>query len=104
MSNPGQYLPAISETSEAHIEQYKAGGLINHALGAPERTMDGLIQSHLERTALLEARGDTAPERPMYVFNPDNRLLVNYSLRRDSKADRSGLFAEIVELDEEGHP
>lgn len=80
------------------------GGLIEAVVGEPERRMDGIVKRHLDRVALLQARGDTSPERPVYIFNPDSRLLINYSLRRDENPDCSGLFAEIVELDEEGKP
>lgn len=86
------------------IDRLREGGLISHVLSGPERSMDRMISSHLERVAILQARGDTVPERPMYIFNPDSRLLINYSLRRDANPARSGLFAEVVELDEKGKP
>jgi len=86
------------------IDRLREGGLISRALSGPERSMDRMISGHLERVAILQARGDTIPERPMYVFNPDSRLLIKYSLRRDADPARSGLFAEVVELDEKGKP
>lgn len=92
-----------TETSK-QIDRLREGGLISHALGGPERSMDRMIASHLERVAILQARGDTIPERPMYIFNPDSRLLIKYSLRRDTNPARSGLFAEVVELNEKGDP
>ena len=86
------------------IDRLREGGLISHVLSGPERSMDRMISGHLERLAILQARGDTIPERPMYVFNPDSRLLIKYSLRRDINPSRGGLFAEVVELDEKGKP
>lgn len=88
----------------AQIDKLKKGGLISYAVSAPERRMDRLIKGHLDKVALLQARGDTVPERPVYIFNPDSRLLISYALRRDKNPARSGLFAEVVELDEEGKP
>ena len=106
MTAPGEFeksLVPFSE-SEAAIEQYKAGGIIEHALGAPEQSMDRMIQGHLGEVALFEARGDNTPERPMYIFNPESRLLINFALRRSAVDFRSGLFADVVELGEDGKP
>lgn len=88
----------------AQIDRMKQGGLISHAIGEPQRGMDGMIKQHLDRVALLEARGDRQPERPIYIFNPDSRLLINYAYRRHPNPDRTGLFANVVELDEKGRP
>lgn len=86
------------------IERLKEGGLISEVVGPPEKSMDGMVQRHLDRVALLQARGDRLPERPMYIFNPDTKLLINYALRRGRDQARSGFFADIVELDDEGRP
>lgn len=85
-------------------EEILRGGLVEGAVGEPERSMDGMIGRHLDRIALLSARGDTAPERPIYIFNPDSKLLIKYALRRDENPARSGLFADVVELDKDGKP
>jgi len=102
MTSPERSLIPIEISTQ--IDRLREGGLISHALSGPERSMDRMISGHLERVAILQARGDTIPERPMYVFNPDSRLLIKYSLRRDANPARSGLFAEVVELDEKGKP
>ncbi len=102
MTSPERSLVPIEISTQ--IDRLREGGLISHALSGPERSMDRMISGHLERVAILQARGDTIPERPMYVFNPDSRLLIKYSLRRDTNPARSGLFAEVVELDEKGKP
>lgn len=90
--------------TEALIEPFKSGGVIEHALGAPQQNMDGIVSDHLDKVAILEARGYTAPERPVYIFNPDARVLIKFGLRRDENPARSGFFADVVELDEEGSP
>jgi hypothetical protein len=95
---------AVRRDIDAQLKPYKAGGLIEYALGEPEQSMEGIIGSHFAKIALLEARGDKAPERPVYIFNPDNGLLINYSLRRNRDPAKSGLFADVVELDEDGKP
>ncbi|HEX4774239.1 MAG TPA: hypothetical protein VH234_01870 [Candidatus Saccharimonadales bacterium] len=100
---PGKELVPTSE-AEAAVEPYRASGLIEAAIGSPERSMDRMIGDHLANVAMLEARGDKSPERPVYIFNPESRLLINYALRRDEDLAKSGLFAEVVELDESGKP
>lgn len=85
-------------------DQLLRGGLIEGQIGEPQQSMDRMILGHLDRVALLAARGDTARERAMYIFNPDSRLLINYTSRRHFNPAFSGLFADIVELDEEGNP
>jgi len=92
------------EEANAAIEPFKAGGVIERALGGPEASMDRMIGDHLASVAMLEARGDKSPERPIYIFNPDSRLLINYALRRNQDPSKSGLFADVVELDDEGKP
>lgn len=94
----------VSRDAEAQLEPYKAGGLIEGAIGNPEQSMDRMIGGHLAGVAMLEARGDKSPERPIYIFNLESRLLINYALRRNDDPAKSGLFADVVELDEEGKP
>lgn len=108
MTHDERHLP-VSANLGSQLEPLQRGGLIEQFVGEPERSMDRIIQTHLDRVALLEARGDKAPERPIYIFNPDSRLLISYAMRHiegdsDNKSSRSGLFAEVVELDEEGKP
>ncbi len=103
MTEPNNNLPIPKDVS-AQLEQMKAGGLIEAQIGGPERSMDRMIDSHLGTVAMLEARGDMAPERPLYIFNPDSGLLINYALRRNQDSAKSGLFADVVELDEKGKP
>lgn len=104
MENPNSRL-ALELADQ--IDNLKIGGLISHPLSNPEKGMHGFVQEHLDRIALLQARGDTAPERPMYLWHPEAGFLISYSSRRESTAqhpERSGLFASIVELDSEGKP
>jgi hypothetical protein len=101
MSEKGLALP---EDISAQLDRVKAGGLIESAAGGLERSMDSLVQGHLAQVAMLEARGDTAPERPFYIFNPDTGLLINYAYRHDEDPAKTGLFADVVELDEDGKP
>ena len=108
MTHDERHLP-VSANLVSQLEPLKRGGLIEQFVGEPERSMDRMIQVHLDKVALLEARGDKAPERPIYIFNPDSRLLISYAMRHiegdtDNNSPRSGLFAEVVELDEEGKP
>lgn len=93
-----------SSAAEAAIAPYLAGGLIEGAVGGLERSMVTLVQSHLTEVALLQAKGDIAPERPFYIFNPDTGLLINYAYRHDKDPARTGLFADVVELDADGKP
>ncbi|MBI2011894.1 hypothetical protein HYS91_03950 [Candidatus Daviesbacteria bacterium] len=48
------------------------------------------------------------PEHPIYILDPDTRRLICISKREDrgegKTPDKYGLFASIVELDEEGKP
>ena len=88
----------------AQLERLKTSGLIEGSVGDVERSMDSLLQTHLTEIALLQARGDTAPERPFYIFNPDSGLLINFAYRRDEDPTKTGLFADVVELDEDGMP
>jgi len=106
MSSDERYLP-VSANLASKLEPLRKSGLIERFVGGPEPSMDHIIQTHLDKVALLEARGDKSPERPIYIFNPDSRLLISYSMRHieddpENKSPRSGLFAEVVELDEEG--
>ena len=100
---PGKELAEFS-AAQAAVEPYRAGGIIERAIGSPERNMDRIIGDHLGKVAMLNARGDTVQERPTYIFNPDSSLLINYAYRRDPNPDREGFFADIVELDEQGKP
>lgn len=110
MSEPKNQLEQAADQSveiaaaDAAIEQFKAGGIIEGAISGYEPSMDRVIGGHLANVAMLEARGDTSPERPVYMFNPDTGLLINYALRRNKDPAKSGLFADVVELDAEGKP
>lgn len=92
--------------ANAAVKPYTQGGLIVAAVSSAEPSMDRIIGGHLANIAMLESRGDTVPERPLYVFNPDTRILINYALRRPKDKDpaKTGLFADVVELSEEGKP
>jgi hypothetical protein len=94
----------VPRDAEAQLEPFKTGGLIESAIGNPEQSMDRIIGGHLASVAMLEARGDKSPERPTYIFNPETRLLINYALRRNEDPAKSGLFADVVELNEDGKP
>jgi len=110
MSEPSKELEQAANQNieiaiaDAAIEQFKAGGIIESAIGGYEPSMDRVISDHLANVAMLEARGDTSPERPVYMFNPDTGLLINYALRRNEDPAKSGLFADVVELDAQGKP
>lgn len=104
MSDFERNLPVIPEDVTAQIERLREGGIVLGALSGPEQSMDNFVQSHLASVALLNAQGDQRPERPYYIYNPANGTLINYALRRDHNPDRAGLFADIVELDNNGKP
>ena len=103
MSDVGNYLVTFSE-AEAAVEPFRAGGIIDHAIGDGNTSVDDLVNRHLGNISMWDARGDQKPERPMYMLNPNNGLLMVYSRRKDDKPERSGLFAEVVTLDAQGKP
>ena len=103
MSDFGNNLVAFSE-AEVAVEPFRAGGIIDHAIGDGSASVDTLVNQHLGNISLWDARGDQKPERPMYLLNPINRLLMVYSRRKDNNPARSGLFAEVVTLDAQGKP
>ncbi len=90
--------------SEAAIEPFLAGGLIERAIGDVAYGVDGAVAQHIANIALWDAKGDTKPERPIYMLDPDTGLLMTFGRRVDGNLSRSGLFAEIVSLDQSGKP
>lgn len=97
---------ALPADVAAQVEQLKGGGLIESAVGGLHRNMDGVVGDHLNKVALLTARGDTKAERSAYMLNPDSNLLISYSQRNypDMPEYCRGLFASVVTLDADGKP
>jgi hypothetical protein len=56
----------------AQLAPLQKSGIIERFVGDPQRSMDPIIQRHLDQIALLEARGDVAPERSIYILIPDS--------------------------------
>lgn len=105
MSNTNQ-ADSLELFTAAHaaVEPYIAGGLIDHAVGGPVASMDGIVTAHLSHVALLSASGDTTRERPTYVLDPDTGILINYAYRRDDNPAKTGWFADVVQLSPSGRP
>lgn len=88
------------------------GGLIvgaESALQGPLMRMTGFALERITRERTEVPPSLRLPERPVYLFDPNTKRLVMVSNRepverRAKTQDKYGLFAEIVELDEEGNP
>lgn len=100
----GQGEIEVFSAEQAAIQPYTQAGIIERAIGPAQPNMEGIVSQHLGDVAMLNARGDTVPERPTYVLNPDTGLLINYAYRRNLNPDREGFFADVVQLDATGMP
>lgn len=103
---------SLEKRSELNLEQLSRGGLIVGAEPAFRGSLIGVTGVALERITrerLGENPAFKLPERVVSFLDPSTRRLIIISnrentSRREKTSDKFGLFAEIVELDEEGVP
>jgi hypothetical protein len=102
---------SLQRRQEAFPEKLLQGGLIVGVEQEIQGSLVSLTGAAIERITRerLEVPGQLKlPERSVYLLDPTTRRLIMISNRErvgfDKTPDKYGLFAEIVELDEEGKP
>lgn len=100
---------SLAKRPELNIDKLSKGGLIVGAEKAIRGSLMAVSGMALERITRERAGVSPElrlPERVVYFLDPLTRRMVMISNREDTGrgVERAGLFAEIVELDEEGKP
>ena len=94
------------------IQRLERGGLIRgiEPVQGSLTTMTGFALERITRERVGAPPELKLPERVVYLLNPDSRRLIMVSNREPKdqvnfwEAPRYGLFAEVVQLDEDGKP
>lgn len=102
---------SLQKRPELLPEKLMEGGVIVGVEPSVKGSLVGMSGLALERIT-RERLGTTfqLPERPVYLLDPDSRRMImqSYRERRTPSGQliehKSGLFAEIVEVDEQGKP
>lgn len=104
---------SLAKRPELNLEQLSKGGLvvdIEPTLRGSLIDVTGIALERITRERLGENPAFKLPERTISFLDPSTRRLIMISNREDTgkeqkkTPDKFGLFAEIVELDEEGEP
>lgn len=88
-------------------ENLMRGGLIiGSELGiqGPLMRMTGMALERITRERVGTPPNLRLPERPVYLLDPNSRRLLMITNREPEDSPRGGLFAEVVQLDDEGRP
>lgn len=83
------------------------GGLIvgtEPSIGGSLMSVAGVAIERITRERTEVPPQFRLPERPVYFLDPNTRRLISISNREKRQPFKSGLFAEMVELDEKGEP
>lgn len=98
---------SLQKRPELNLKQLKQGGLIVGADQNAKGSLMALTGMALERITRERAEvppDQRLPENVVYLMDPDAKRLIMISRRDASPEWKSGLFAETVELDDEGKP
>ena len=98
---------SLQKRPELVPDQLMRGGLIvgiEKGIQGSLMSVTGVALERITRERTEVPPQFKLPERPVYFLDPNTRRLICISNRENTKPFKSGLFAEIVELDDKGEP
>ncbi len=101
-----EYEQSLQKRSDLVLEKLMRGGLIVGAeeVRGPLVSMTGMALERITRERVGAPQSLRLPERSVYLLDPNSRRMIMISNREPEGSPKGGLFAEVVQLDDEGRP